>query len=135
MKKFLVAILILVIIGVPVGFKVYEKVVTPVGINYKQYKQGIKTYNLIKDYEDNKISEDEFRHRFYSYTQALARIKGDDECWNHNELCRAFSEYECGFNMPDEPDSFRIENGETIDEKKLTIDGAKEKIKAILNIE
>lgn len=135
MKKFLVGLLILIIIGVPVGFKVYEKVVTPVGINYKQYKQGIKTYKLIKEYESDKISKDEFRHRFYSYTQALARIKGDDECWNHNELCRAFNDYEYGFNMPDNPDRVLIEDGEAIDEKKLTIDGAKEKIKAILNIE
>lgn len=135
MKKFLVAILVLVIIGVPVGFKVYEKVVTPVGINYKQYKQGIKTYNLIKEYENGNVSKDEFRQRFYSYTRALSQIKGNDECWNHNELCRAFNDYEYGFNMPDNPDRVLIEDGEAIDEKKLTIDGAKEKIKAILNIE
>lgn len=135
MKKFLVAILVLIIIGVPVGFKVYEKVVTPVGINYKQYKQGMKTYNLIKEYENGNVSKDEFRQRFYSYTRALSQIKGNDECWNHNELCRAFNDYEYGFNMPDNPDRVLIEDGEAIDEKKLTIDGAKEKIKAILNIE
>ena len=134
MKKFLISILILIIVAVPVGITIYHKAVTPTGLNYKQYKQGIKTYNLIKDYESEKITKDEFKKRFYSYTKALSGMKGGDECWNHNELCRAFGEYERGFNMPDEPDSFRIENGETIDDKKLTIDCAKGKIEAILNI-
>ena len=135
MKKFLISILILIIVAVPVGITVYQKVVTPTGLNYKQYKQGLKVYHLLQDYEKGKIGEKEFQQRYYSYTQALCRIKGNDECWNLNELYRALNTYQQALDDRNySSDSFVIVDGETIDLQKEDLKSSKETIEAILNI-
>lgn len=135
MKKFLISILILIIVAVPVGITIYHKVVTPTGLNYKQYKQGLKVYHLLQDYEKGNVDKKEFQHRYYSYSNELAHIKGNQECWNHNELCRALSLYERALDDSNySNERIIIIEGEEIDQQKEDIELAKDTVKAILNI-
>ena len=132
-SKLLVGSLI-ALIAVIVGFKIYEVVVTPKGLNYKFYKQALKIYDLNLDYENKEIGELEYTNRYSKYQKTLLKINVDsDECYNADDTVKYLDTWRHYLLQSEDYDSFIIQEGKMIDEKADNIKECKEQLALILN--